>query len=126
MGKSLRSLLELMVVCITRYLCIFVLCFSWVCEIYAFVRRSGCIPLVRGVTNHGDQCPSPTGVNWVSDGVGIDSGAIYAYRRCSLLMQRKVIDSSYLLRKKQSDSVWTGRLQLSNCQRHMGANDIQC
>ena len=29
-------------------------------------------------------------------------------------MQRRVIDSIYLLSKKQSDSVWTGLLQLSN------------
>ena len=63
------------------------------------------------MTNQG---PSPTGVNWMSDGVGIDSGGIYAYRRCSLLMQHRVIDNSYLLRKKRSDSVWTGLFQLSN------------
>ena len=25
------------------------------------------------VTKHGSQSPSPTGINWVSDGVGIDS-----------------------------------------------------
>ena len=54
------------------------------------------------------------GVNWVSDGVGINSGGIYAYRICLLLMQRRVIDNSYLLRKKQSDLVWIGLLQLSN------------
>ena len=33
---------------------------------------------------------------------------------CSLLMQHRVIDSSYLLRKKWRDSVWAGLLQLSN------------
>ena len=38
----------------------------------------------RDVTKHGDQSPSPTGVSWVSDGVGIDSRGIYAYQRCSL------------------------------------------
>ena len=27
---------------------------------------------MRNVTKHGDQPPSPMGVNWVSDGVGID------------------------------------------------------
>ena len=26
----------------------------------------------RNVTKHGDRSPSPTGVDWVSDGVGID------------------------------------------------------
>ena len=31
------------------------------------------------VTKHGDRSPSPTGVNWVSDGVGIDSKEIYVY-----------------------------------------------
>ena len=36
------------------------------------------------------------------------------YQRCLLLMQYRVIDDSYLLRKKWSDSVWTGLLQLSN------------
>ena len=54
------------------------------------------------------------GVSWVSDGVSINSGGIYAYRMCLLLMQHRVIDNSYLLRKKWSDSVWTGLLQLSN------------
>ena len=68
----------------------------------------------QGLTNHGDGCPSLMGINWVSDRVGIDSGGIYAYRIGLLLMQRRVIDSIYLLSKKQSDSVWTGLLQLSN------------
>ena len=34
----------------------------------------------RGVTKHGDRCPSPTGVKDVYDGVGIDSKRIYAYQ----------------------------------------------
>ena len=34
----------------------------------------------RGVTKHGDRCPSPTGVKNVYDGVGIDSKGMYAYR----------------------------------------------
>ena len=34
---------------------------------------------VRSVTKHGDRSPSPTGVNWVSDGVGID---FVEYMRC--------------------------------------------
>ena len=50
----------------------------------------------------------------MSDGVGIDSGGIYAYQICLFFMQHRVINSSYLLRKKQSDSVWTGLLQPSN------------
>ena len=37
-------------------------------------------PSMRGVTKHGDRCPSPTGVKDVYDGVGIDSKRIYAYR----------------------------------------------
>ena len=41
---------------------------------------------VRDVTKHRDRSPSPTGVSWVSDGVGIDSRGIYVYRRCSLLL----------------------------------------
>ena len=41
-------------------------------------------PSARGVTKHGDRCPSPTGVKNVYDGVGIDSKGMYAYRRCSL------------------------------------------
>ena len=36
------------------------------------------------------------------------------YQMCSLLMQHRVIDSSYLLRKKRNDSQWTGLLQLLN------------
>ena len=40
----------------------------------------------RGVTKHGDRCPSPTGVKNVYDGVGIDSKEMYAYRWCLLLM----------------------------------------
>ena len=63
------------------------------------------------------------GVNWVSDGVGINSGGIYAYRICLLLMQRRVIDNSYLLRKKQSDSVWIGLLQLSNISLSSGTGN---
>ena len=41
---------------------------------------------MQDVTKHRDQSPSPTGISWVSDGVGIDSKEIYAYQRCSLLM----------------------------------------
>ena len=37
-------------------------------------------PSARGVTKHGDRCPSLTGVKDVYDGVGIDSKRIYAYR----------------------------------------------
>ena len=58
----------------------------------------------QDVTKHGDQSPSPTGVSWVNDGVGIDSKEIYAYQRCSLLIQHVIIDSNCLLRKKQDDS----------------------
>ena len=61
-------------------------------------------PSARDVTKHGGRCPSPTGVKNVCDGVGIDSKDIYAYQRCSLLVQRVIIDDSYLLRKKRSDS----------------------
>ena len=43
-------------------------------------------PSARGVTKHGDQCPSPTGIKDVYDGVGIDSKGIYAYRWCSFLV----------------------------------------
>ena len=43
-------------------------------------------PSARGVTKHGDRCPSPMGVKDVYDGVGIDSKGIYAYRWCSLLV----------------------------------------
>ena len=43
-------------------------------------------PSARGVTKHGDRCPSPMGVKDVYDGVGIDSEGIYAYRWCSLLV----------------------------------------
>ena len=64
----------------------------------------GVCPSARGVTKHGGRCPSPTGVNNVCDGVGIDSKDIYAYQRCSFLVQRVIIDDSYLLRKKRSDS----------------------
>ena len=94
----------------------FCLYFSQSCEIYAHVTKRSTWGVFHlcGVTNHGDRCPSLMGVNWVSDGVSIDSGGIYAYRRCSLLMQRRVIDNSYLLMKKQSDSVCTGLFQLSN------------
>ena len=45
-----------------------------------------CVSSTWGVTKHGSLSPSPTGANWVSDGVGIDSTGIYAYQRCSLLM----------------------------------------
>ena len=34
----------------------------------------------RNVTKHGDRSPSPTGVNWVSDGVGIDSVEYMRYK----------------------------------------------
>ena len=34
----------------------------------------------RGVTKHGDRCPSPMGVKSVYDGVSIDSREMYAYR----------------------------------------------
>ena len=43
-------------------------------------------PSARGVTKHGDRWPSPTGVNGVCDGVGIDSKGMYVYRWCSLLV----------------------------------------
>ena len=56
------------------------------------------------VTKHGDRSPSPTGISWIDNGVGIDSKEIYAYRRCSLLMQRVIINSNCLLRKKRDDS----------------------
>ena len=59
---------------------------------------------VQDVTKHGDRSPSPTGINWVSDGVSIDSKEIYVYRKCLLLAWHRVIDDSYLLRKKQSNS----------------------
>ena len=51
------------------------------CGVYACVHRWGDLYLsVRGVTKHGDQCPSPTGIKSVYDGVGIDSREMYAYR----------------------------------------------
>ena len=59
---------------------------------------------VRGVTKHRDQSPSLMSVNWVSDGVSINSKEIYVYRKCLLLMQHVIIDSNYLLRKKRDDS----------------------
>ena len=37
------------------------------------------------VTKHGDQCPSPMGVNWVGDTVGIDFMGVSICQRCSLL-----------------------------------------
>ena len=49
--------------------------------VYACVRRWGDLcSSARGVTKHGDQCPSPMGVRSVYDGVGIDSREMYAYR----------------------------------------------
>ena len=48
-------------------------------DICACERCSACILSARDVTKHGDRSPSPTGVNWVSDGVGID---FTEYMRC--------------------------------------------
>ena len=38
------------------------------------------------MTKHGGRCPSPMGVKYVYDGVGIDSREMYAYQWCLLLM----------------------------------------
>ena len=57
----------------------------------------------RSVTKHGGICPSLAGVNWVSDGAGIDFVEMYAYQKCLLLY--RVVNSSRLLRKKQSNSM---------------------
>ena len=43
------------------------------------------------VTKHGDQCPSLMGINWVSDRVGFDFIKVYAYQKCSLLIQSRVL-----------------------------------
>ena len=49
----------------------FCLCFSWFCEIYACLTKCGTQDVFRscGVTNHGGQCLSLMGVNWMSDRV---------------------------------------------------------
>ena len=48
---------------------------------YACVRRWGDLcSSVRGVTKHGDRCPSLTGIKSVYDSVGINSREMYAYR----------------------------------------------
>ena len=46
---------------------------------YVFVTKHGIRFLSAwDVTKHGDQCPSPTGVNWVDDMVSIDfMGGMY-------------------------------------------------
>ena len=50
------------------------------CGVYACVCRWGALySSARGMTKHGDRCPSLTGVKDVYDGVGIDSKGIYAY-----------------------------------------------
>ena len=67
-----------------------------------------------GVTKHRDQCLSLTGINWVSNGVSFNFVEIHAYQKCLLLMQCRVVDDNDLLRKKQSNLVGTGLLQLSN------------
>ena len=64
----------------------FLFVFFLVHEMYACVTKHSAWDVVQGVTNHREQCPSPTGVNWVSDGVGINSMGIYVYQGCLLLM----------------------------------------
>ena len=68
------------------FLFVFLSVFFSVCEMYACVTKHSAWDVVWGVTNYRDQCPSPTGINWVSDGVSINSRGIYVYQRCSLLM----------------------------------------
>ena len=41
---------------------------------------------MQDVTKHRDQSPSLMSINWVSDGVSINSKEIYVYQTCSLLV----------------------------------------
>ena len=51
------------------------------CGVYACVCRWGDLySSMQDVTKHGDQCPSPTGIKKVYDGVGINSREMYAYQ----------------------------------------------
>ena len=56
----------------------------------------GCLCLsALDVTKHGGQSPSPTGINWVSDGVGIDSTEYMCHKSVRFsgsLKQMTVID----------------------------------
>ena len=54
------------------------------------------------VTKHGDRCLSPMGINWVNDGDSINFVEVYAYQKCSLLIQSRVADNSKVLREKRS------------------------
>ena len=66
------------------YYFLYMLKMAWGVCVYMW---TGCLcSSAWDVTKHGDQSPSPMGISWVSDSVGIDSKEIYAYRRCSLLM----------------------------------------
>ena len=50
----------------------------------------------RSVTKHGDRSPSPTGVNWVSDRVGIDFIEYMCYKSVCFygsLEQTVIVDS---------------------------------
>ena len=56
------------------------------------------------VTKHGSRSPSPMGINWVSDGVSIDSTE---YMCCKVVCFSGSFRASYysrLLRKKQDNS----------------------
>ena len=58
---------------------------------------------MQSVTKHRDQCPSPTGINWVSHEVSIDFIEVYTYQKCFLLIQSRGVNNSKLLRKRWSD-----------------------
>ena len=75
------------------------------CEVYAHVTKHGTRIRLHmwPVTKHGDQCLSPVGVNWVSDGAGIDFIEMYAYEKCSLFIQSRVASNRKVLRKKWID-----------------------
>ena len=66
-----RFILSLFNIRLKNFVCILDEFFA-MCEVYA------------RVTKHGDRCPSPVGINQVSDWASIDFVEMYAYEKCSL------------------------------------------